>query len=363
MTDSKVQRWIDLLAALLLNRTPVTFRELARDVPAYLADGSVRDGRPSATVKRMFERDKEELLAQGVPILTVGERGDEEAAYLLRASDFYLPYLGVVSTRGIKHPAKVDRYGYRTLETLAFEPDELEVIAQGAQCAIQTGDSTLADHTRGALRKLAFDLHLDDTDKATNELLVPPATRADPQVLEVLGKALFHRKRVTFLYHGIEAEKGTERHAEPYGLFFLNGHWYLAAHDTDKKALRNFRVSRISEVSLNKAKPGTGDYEIPADFSLRDHARSRQAWEIGDGNAHDAVVEFSGQSGAAIAAAALGTPDESSSSRRRFRVRRTDSFARWLLSLAGEATPVEPPGLVSEYASLLQRTRALYNKG
>jgi len=363
MTDRKVQRWIDLLAALLLNRTPVTFRELARDVPAYLADGSVRDGRPSPTVKRMFERDKEELLAQGVPILTVGERGDEEAAYLLRARDFYLPYLGVVSTRGIKHPAKVDRYGYRSLETLAFEPDELEMIAQGARCAMQTGDPTLADHTRSALRKLAFDLELGDAGGASSEMLVPPATRADPTVLELLGKALFHRKRVSFFYHGIEVEKGGERHAEPYGLFFLNGHWYLAAHDVDKQALRNFRVSRISKVGVNKAKPGTGDYEIPVAFSLRDHARSRHAWEIGDGNAHDAVVEFNGQSGAALAAAALGTPEDSSPSRRRFRVRRTDSFARWLLSLAGEATPVEPPELVREYASLVQHTRALYGEG
>ena len=35
----KVQRWIDLLASLLGHRMPVTFEELAKDVPAYLADG------------------------------------------------------------------------------------------------------------------------------------------------------------------------------------------------------------------------------------------------------------------------------------------------------------------------------------
>ena len=365
MPETKVQRWIDLLAALLLNRAPVTFRELAKDVPAYLADGSVQAGRPSATVKRMFERDKDELLEQGVPIQTVGEKGDERAAYLIRAKDFYLPYLGVVSTRGVKHPAKVDRYGYHSLETLAFEPDELEAIAAGAQRAIHAGDPILAEHTRSALRKLAFDLPLGTTDGGAAELIVPPANRADPHTLASLGKALFHRKQTTFLYHsmgGMGAEQGAERRANPYGLFFLNGYWYLVAQDLEKHALRNFRVSRISRVYVNKAKPGTSDYQIPADFSLRDHARSRQAWEIGDGDVYDGIVEFTGNTGATVAAAALGQPVDSSPSRRRFQIRRTDSFARWLLSLAGEARPVEPPALVSEYATILQQTRTLYEE-
>ena len=47
----KLQRWIDLLAALLGHRLPATFEELARDVPAYLADGSVAKGEPSAKLQ------------------------------------------------------------------------------------------------------------------------------------------------------------------------------------------------------------------------------------------------------------------------------------------------------------------------
>ena len=111
------------------------------------------------------------------------------------------------------------------------------------------------------------------------------------------------------------------------------------------------------------AKSGTADYEIPTDFSLRQHAQSRQAWEIGDGDRFEAVVEFTGETGAVTAAAALGAPHESSASLRRFQVRRADSFARWLLSFAGDATPVSPAALVSEYASLVEHTRAVYGRG
>jgi predicted DNA-binding transcriptional regulator YafY len=359
--SAKVQRWIDLLAALLGHRLPVTFETLAKSVPAYLADGSVTEGSPSASLKRMFERDKLELRELGVPITSIGEEGSEESAYTLRTKDFYLPYLGVVSARGIERPTTVDRYGYRSLETLAFEPDELQAISAGARLVMQVGDPVLADEARSALRKLAFDLPLGATDGPGDAMLVPPRQRPDPKALATLGDALFRRKRVSFRYQTIGTGASAERDVEPYGLFFIGGHWYLAARDVDKDALRNFRVSRIEAIKVNAARSLTPDYEIPTSFSLREHAQSRQAWEIGDGDGFEAVVNFTGESGAVIAAAALGKPDDGSSSLRRFEVRRADSFARWLLSFAGDATPVSPQTLVDEYARLLAGTRALYD--
>jgi hypothetical protein len=128
----------------------------------------------------------------------------------------------------------------------------------------------------------------------------------------------------------------------------------------EKDARRNYRVSRIDGLKVNKQREGSPDYEIPAGFSLREHARSRQAWEIGDGDVFEAVVEFGGESGAVRAAAALGRADETSPALRRFDVRRADSFARWLLAFAGEARPISPPALVDEYRALAGRTRALY---
>jgi proteasome accessory factor B len=358
--STKLQRWIDLLAALLGHRMPVTFAELAKEVPGYLDDGSVAAGNPSASLKRMFERDKAELLAFGVPIESIGEEGSDESAYRLRTKDFYLPYLGIVSARGIEKPTTVDRYGYRSLETLAFSPDELDAIRDGVRRVVAAGDPVLADDARSAVRKLAFDLPLGSTDGPGDSLLAPPRKRPDPKILATLGDALFRRKRVTFSYRAMHSDATTQRTVEPYGLFFVSGHWYLAARDAEKDALRNFRVSRVEELETNRAKPGTPDYEIPSSFSLREHAASRQAWEIGDGDAFDAVVEFTGESGAVMAAAVLGEPDSSAEKLRRFRVRRADSFARWLLSFAGEAAPVSPPALVTEYASLVERTRRVY---
>ena len=75
-------------------------------------------------------------------------------------------------------------------------------------------------------------------------------------------------------------------------------------------AIKNFRVNRIAEAAVNAARPGTQDYEIPAGFRLSEHAGSKQAWELGDGDAVEAVVELRRDAGPAAAAARLGVPVE-----------------------------------------------------
>ncbi|MCC6242125.1 MAG: WYL domain-containing protein [Gemmatimonadaceae bacterium] len=357
--SDKLRRWIDLLAALLSQRTPVTFSELARRVPAYLADGSVANGAPSDTLKRMFERDKDELRTLGVPIESVGELGSEQSGYVLHVRDFYMPYLGVVSARGVDHPPKVRKFGYGSIPLLAFEPDELIVIADGAARATHVGDPALADDARSARRKLAFDLPLGATDTPV-DTLVPPAAPADARTLATLGDALFARKRVVFDYRGMSGNEMSTRTVEPYGLFFLSGHWYLAARDANKDAMRNFKVSRISALRIADKKMETPDYTIPATFSLREHAKSRRAWEIGDMDAQEAIVEFRGTSGAVLAAQALGTASASNTAVRHFAIRQHDSFARWLVSFAGDAVPLQPPSLVQAYQQLVRDTLARY---
>jgi proteasome accessory factor B len=140
----------------------------------------------------------------------------------------------------------------------------------------------------------------------------------------------------------------------------VSSHWYLAGHDVDRDALRNFRLSRVSDVAVNTKKAQSADYTVPDDFSLRDHAQAREPWEIGDGDATTAMVEFTATTGATRAALALGRPVAGSESRREFAVRRPDAFARWLLSFGGDARPLEPVELRKEYERVATATLANY---
>jgi predicted DNA-binding transcriptional regulator YafY len=183
-------------------------------------------------------------------------------------------------------------------------------------------------------------------------------------VFAALDDALRRRKRVTIEYRGIASGAVTTRDVAPYGLFFLGHHWYLAARDAagDGGPVKNFRVSRILAAAVNPRNENSADYDIPEAFRLRDHARSRQAWELGDGTVLDAVVEFRGASGAALAARRLGEAVPGAPERRRFSVRRTDAFARWLLSFGGDVVPLEPAELVAEWNALARRTREVYGR-
>jgi predicted DNA-binding transcriptional regulator YafY len=240
---------------------------------------------------------------------------------------------------------------------LSFEPDELAAIAEAAARLRDLGDPLLAEHAESAMRKLACDLPVDAS--APGETRVAPArARAAPELFAVLGDGLRRRKRVTFTYHTMGSDTRSRRTVEPVGLFFLNQHWYLAAWTPGQEAVKNYRLSRISDAAVNPRQPGTADYEIPAGFDLLEHARSRQAWELGTGDALTAMVRLRQPSGAAVAAHRLGEEVESDPSLRRFRVRRLDAFARWLLSFAGDLEPVSPAEVIEEYAGLVRETLA-----
>jgi proteasome accessory factor B len=347
MKSPKIQRWIDILATLLAHRWPVSLKEIVAGVPAYQTGQQKPETR-----RRMFERDKDELRRFGILIRTVEDRDGAPDAYQLQAREFYLPYLSLMVDGRPARPRRLDRYGYAALPSLSFEPDELEAVAHAAARVRELGDPLLAEHAESALRKLAVDLPLDSTRPADGRI-APPRVQADAEVFAVLSRALEDRKRVTFVYRSIGTDVTASRTVEPFGLFFLNQHWYLAGRTPGEEAVKNYRVSRISEPAINSRQPGTPDYEILAGFRLAEHARSRQAWELGDGDAVEAVVALRRATGPASAAANLGEPVDGHPDRRRFRVRRTDAFARWLLSFAGDLEPVAPEALVGEYRALV----------
>jgi proteasome accessory factor B len=343
---TKIQRWLDLLAALLRRNYPIPFEELIRDVPGYQDPGQAGETR-----RRMFERDKDELRAFGVPITTC-DLGDNETGYQLDRKEFYLPYLAVLRDgRADGPPAKVEKFGYRALPTLAFEPDELRVLAEVGPRLRLLGIPSLVEDARSALRKLGADLPL-----------LPPAPTPDfgsGATFELLDDALTRRKRVSFGYRSLHSGTRGERTVSPYGLFFLGHQWYLAGAEPDGK-VKNFRLSRIERVTVNPKKPGTPDYEIPRDFSLREHARSKRAWELGDADAIEAVVRILQPTGTSRTAARLGEPVPGHPDERVFRVRRGEAFARWLLGFAGAVVPVSPVEIVVEYECLAKLTLAQY---
>jgi predicted DNA-binding transcriptional regulator YafY len=349
---NKLQRWTDLLAALLRRSAAVDFDALRREVPAYADASRARDA-----LMRMFERDKDELRSLGVPIESVKDEEGNLSRYRLASKQFYLPYLQLVADAG-RPPRRPRGPGYQSLPVLAFEPDELDAVARAAHRVASLGDAALAHEAMSALRKLGHDLRVPDAPDGHE--LVQLEQPADADTLDRLADALRRRKRVRFTYRSMHRDERSARHVEPYGLAFITGHWYLVGRDVDAEARRQFRVSRMSDVSVNTAKAQSADFTVPEDFDLGAHARSRQAWELGDAEPMEVVVSFHVESGVTRPAMQLGEPVDGDATARRFRVRRPDTFALWLLGFAGDARVDSPPAMDARLRELVQATRARY---
>jgi predicted DNA-binding transcriptional regulator YafY len=321
--SAKTQRWVDLLAALLVRRTPATFEELAPSVAAYAVPGKTKEA-----LMRMFERDKDELRAMGVPIETAPIGDGEVVGYRLASQRFYLPYLTIRS----EAPRRVPYFGYHSLDVVPFDPLELEAIADAAREVRAGRDWMLADEVACAIRKLAVDLPvggvLDEQLRRTGESPAPTAARAAPapamaappelvadrrahepllgrlfaaagslfrrdgppsdgepdrrepeppaDPLDLISEALARRKAVSFEHADAPHRGSGRRTVEPYGLYFADGEWRVAGRDRGEHAVGDYRVRDMAGVRL--ASPAGGwDYVIPADFNLRVHARARGA--------------------------------------------------------------------------------------
>lgn len=346
----KLQRWIDLLAALLRRKFPADFETLRQEIPAYADPTRKRDA-----LLRMFERDKDELRALGVPIETTMDGDGSLGQYRLASRQFYLPFLQLAYDTA-RPPARPRGPGYQGLPVLAFEPEELDAIARAAHRVSSLGDPALAHEAMRALRKLGHDLPVP-REAPSDELVaieLPPA----PELLDQLDDALQRRKRVSFTYHSMHRDAEGTRIVEPFGLAFLTGHWYLIARDVGTETLRHFRVNRIRDVTVNEAKAQSPDFSIPQGFDLAAQARSRQAWELGDAEQIEVTVRFCVQNGFTMPAMQLGEALPHDAALRQFKVRRPDTFALWILGFAGDVRVEQPVAMVERVRALAISTLA-----
>ncbi len=373
MPSTKTQRWLDLIAFLAGRRVPVTFEEIMQGVPPYAADWADADETAQASVRRKFERDKNELRGLGIPIETVDYTinfGVEQAqGYLLRARDFYLPYLRLISDQDADSGDRSPAASQRATPVFELGPDEARAAVEALRRVAELPSFPFRREARSALRKLTFDLDpavvSEDPGAAPLRYLDPPGSADVRDRLHALTDALLRRKEVAFGYYAIHRDSESERRVRPYGLLFQHSWWYLVGYDLDRSDERVFRVGRMKEVSVNPRRAKTADYEVPESFDL-DRWAGRPPWALpgqdeeeplevvvhfdfprslwADRNHHGELVEKA----------------DDGSQRRAFRVRDPDPFLRWLLTLRGEVRVESPPELEERRRDLLQRVAALH---
>ena len=195
--DRKLERLLDLLAALLEAREPKARVELQRLVPLYPED--------DVAARRAFSRDIESLARMGVPV---------------EVADGQLPTY------------RVQREAYELPD-----PGLTEEEAAALHLALATVELDLPEGSPAeALWKL--------TGGAAERISAPTgstATLPGHEHLGALWAAVNGRQRLRFTY----GAGGEVREVEPWQLSCQRGHWYLQCFDASRGARRLYRVDRI----------------------------------------------------------------------------------------------------------------------
>jgi proteasome accessory factor B len=361
---TKLQRWLDLIAYLVGRRLPTSADELMSNVPAYATKWTAGSETDRESARRMFERDKDELRAFGIPIRTIRYAvlgGEQMEGYQIDRRDFYLPYLELV------HELRGDApYAERAREaTVGIEAGDAPLALGALRRVARVPGFPLAREARSAFRKLAFDLDPDTFAGGEPVLFVDhPGAAELSDRLRALTDALLARKRVAFSYHGIYRDETTERSVDPYGLLFQHGHWYLIGYDHTRAARRVFRVGRIDGIAVNRPGSRRPDYEIPADFRL-DELAGRQAWDLGAGEEAPLIARVLFRFPLSLWADRNGYGERLSTrgdgaAIREFRVHQLHPFLRWLLSLEDEVELLAPDSLQHELREMARRVAAAH---
>jgi predicted DNA-binding transcriptional regulator YafY len=195
------------------------------------------------TVHRYFEMLEE----MGIPVYS--ERG---------------PYGGFSLIRGYKMPP------------LVFTLEEAVAIVLGTGIVEEIWGELYRESARGALAKLENLLPEEQVREvawARQSLVATGMNRADLKALtptlEKLRRAIREHRTVEMNYQSSQVPHPTQRRLDPYALVHRWGWWYAVGFCHMHRAVRTFRVDRISQIALLDT-----TFASPSDFDLRAHLKN-----------------------------------------------------------------------------------------
>ncbi|MGD0741330.1 MAG: YafY family protein [Terracidiphilus sp.] len=189
--------------------------------------------------------------------------------YIVRLKDLKIP---VESSRGVGGAYRL-RPGYR-LPPLLLTNEEAFALSLGLHSLRQVGLSAFAPATEGALKKLQRVLPetLRESIRTVEDVVAiepgPWVVTTSVECLIRAASAIRTGKRIRFDYRSHDGN-ATRRHIEPYAVVHTDGRWYLIGHCLTRRALRTFRLDRVSNLES-----GAGSFRRPAGFDARQHLRA-----------------------------------------------------------------------------------------
>ena len=190
--------------------------------------------------------------------------------YIVRLKDLHIP---VDSSPGVGGSYRL-RPGFR-LPPLLLTNEEAFALSLGLRSLRQIGLAAFAPATEGALAKLGRVLphSLRESIRTVEDVVAiepgPWVVSTSVECLIRAASAIRTGKKIRFAYQSHDGT-ASRRQIEPYAVMHTDGRWYLIGHCLLRKALRTFRLDRISGLEVS-----TASFQRPGDFDARNYLRER----------------------------------------------------------------------------------------
>lgn len=194
--------------------------------------------------ERTIYRDVRDLMDSGVPI-----EGEAGLGYVLRGFD---------------------------LPPLMFTEEEIESLVLGARVVESWGDPGLVKAARDVLAKVEAVLPARLKGRVATSPIFAINFRPQPEImgaLESLRNAIRRRRKVHFSYVRADG-KPSERRVRPLAVTFMAPIWMLTAWCELRRAFRNFRLDRLTDLAVTtetfEEEPGRTWADFMAEVTARD---------------------------------------------------------------------------------------------
>jgi proteasome accessory factor B len=231
VTASKSERLLNLVIMLLVSRNYVTKDRIRDVIEGY-------QGSEDEAFEKMFERDKAELRALGIPLELgyVDKFFEDEQGYRIARDAFELPELDL-------------------------EPDEVAVLGLAARVWQHAGLASVTSDALVKLRAAGYDVDRDALD------MLQPRVAADEPAFDAMWAMTISRTPIRFHYKRPADPEAKLRHLEPWGVVTSRERWYVIGHDRDRDQVRMFRLSRIEGDVVADGKAGS--FTVPEGTDIR----------------------------------------------------------------------------------------------
>jgi len=315
------ERLTNLVVALMATEIGLTKQQILDNVSGYRQ--RQESGTRSDALEKMFERDKEDLRALGIPIEMLGDHADpndlREARYRIPKAEYDLP---------------VD---------IEFTPAELAVLRLAGSV---WSEGSLSGEAQAGVRKIrALGIDVDEPI-----IGFAPRITARDAAFAPLQDAIERSVAVSFDYLKPGEESPRRRRVQPLALVEYEARWHVFGIDRDAEGERMFLLSRI-----------VGDVATTADAfppSLREGAGEKALARLeAVAAAHSALLEVTPGTEASLRLGRRAVPATQG-----IRVPYVDLhiLADELASYGPEVRVVEPPELRDAVVSRLKAVIAAH---